>query len=159
MHLCWRIMYDVTDIYHADWLIYWRIYICWLMLNGIYALSIYTAWSLETFLWLLVYTCWCLLPEMLLNLWRCLRNQESLCKFWILRLIYCIVILRLIYCIVTDIFCILKKLVYAHLKLALYSLWQRLDLQGYYFFSISLCHIKFIIVNYTNSCKDAIFGI
>ena len=26
----------------------------------------------------------------------------------------------------TDIFCILKKLVYAHLKLALYSPWQRL---------------------------------
>ena len=82
----------------------------------------------------LVYTCWCLLPEMLLNLWSCLRNQESLCKFWILRLIYCIVILRLIYCIVTDIFCILKKLVYAHLKHALYTLAETVDLQGYYFF-------------------------
>ena len=58
-----------------------------------------------------------------------------------------------------DIFCILKKLVYAHLKLALYTLAETVDLQGYWFFSISLCHNKFIIINYTYGCKDALFGI
>ena len=41
-------------------------------------------------------------------------------------------------------------------EVALYTLAETVDLQGYCF---SLCHIKFIIVNYTNSCKDALFGI
>ena len=130
-----------------------------LLSHGIYCDLIYCIWLIYAnwcwmihmrWVWKLFYDCWCKHVDMLLNLWSCLRNQESPCKFWILRLIYCI------YCIVTDIFCILKKLVYAHLKLALYTLAETVDLQGYCF---SLCHIKFIIINYTNSCKDALFGI
>ena len=39
-----------------------------------------------------------------------------------------------------------------------FTLAETVDLQGYCF-PISLCHIKFIIVNYTNGCKDALFGI
>ena len=45
--------------------------------------------------------------------------------------------------LMTDIFCVLKKLAICY-KLALYTLAETVDLQGYCF---SLCHIKFIIVN------------
>ena len=78
----WR----VTDIYFFC-MLYIRLTnrlknICMLtdiyMLNSIYALSIYTAWSMEFF-----YDCWCIHAAsvyILLNLWSYLRNQESLCK-------------------------------------------------------------------------------
>ena len=45
------------------------------MLNGIYALSIYAAWSLEFF-----YDCWYIHAAsvyMLLNLWSCLRIKRA----------------------------------------------------------------------------------
>ena len=157
----------IVDCVYADWYII-LIYALKAVRSGIKTLvcCVYTDWyiiliyklkAVRSMLILLLSTSWNVVEPVELRAcvatacWR--PTWRPISVFRILRLIYCIVILRLIYYSWLIYFVYWRSLCMLTWSLHCIHLGRDCRPARLLFFSISLCHIKFIIVNYTNSCK------
>ena len=133
----------IVDCVYADWYIILRYALKYANIAAVYFLKSWNPVELQA---CVATVCW-------RSTWR------PISVFRILRLIYCILILRLIYYSWLIYFVYWRSLCMLTWSLHCIHLGRDCRPARLLFFSISLCHIKFIIVNYTNNCKYAIFGI